>query len=217
MRSMFKVRSAARALPPSPPVAGPPRERYFSPPLPHAPWLPCFPACTPRPSSQALLSTSAGRDELQPAAELRHVRRHSHCLDERHVRRALRRACHAPTALQSGPLRVRATCARRCPTPSPAFRPAHLARHRTPLFRLGRAHPPCPPPTSCSSVAHGRAPRPSPLLAMTRGGLREAAREDRLCMCAHGETRSRHPAEHVRPPNRNLLRKCVGRLRKLFG
>jgi len=45
-----------------------------------------------------------------------------------------------PSALQSRVLRVRAACARpSAPRPSsPAFRPAHLARHRTPCFRLGR-------------------------------------------------------------------------------
>ena len=35
----------------------------------------------------------------------------------------------------------------------------------------------CPPPTSWSSAARGRAPRPSPPLAMARAGLREAASE----------------------------------------
>eukprot|EP00964_Phaeocystis_antarctica_P111735 scaffold76028_cov43-Phaeocystis_antarctica.AAC.1 len=50
----------------------------------------------------------------------------------------------------------------------------HHSPHRMPSFRLGRARP-CPPPTSCSSVARERAPRPSPLLAMARAGVREAA------------------------------------------
>eukprot|EP00964_Phaeocystis_antarctica_P028698 scaffold16195_cov50-Phaeocystis_antarctica.AAC.1 len=49
-----------------------------------------------------------------------------------------------PQPPQSRVLRVRAVCARRCPTrpSSRAFRPAHLARHRTPCFRLGRPRRP---------------------------------------------------------------------------
>eukprot|EP00964_Phaeocystis_antarctica_P155967 scaffold125415_cov48-Phaeocystis_antarctica.AAC.4 len=60
------------------------------------------------------------------------------------------------------------------PLPSPAPPPLglHFAPQRMPALRLGRAQTPCPPPTSCSSVAHGRAPRPSPL---ARAGVREAA------------------------------------------
>ena len=80
--------------------------------------------------------------------------------------------------------------------PSPQTLPPpgpHLALPRMSSFRLGRTHPPCPPPTSCSSVAHGRAPRPSPPLAMTRAGVREAAFES-------GLQRSRHPTRHhLRP------------------
>ena len=38
-----------------------------------------------------------------------------------------------------------------------------------------RAQRPCLQPTSCSSAARGQARRPSPLLAMARAGLREAA------------------------------------------
>eukprot|EP00964_Phaeocystis_antarctica_P123967 scaffold87666_cov56-Phaeocystis_antarctica.AAC.1 len=40
-------------------------------------------------------------------------------------------------------------------------------------FLLGRAHTECPTPTSCTSVARGRTPRPPSLLAMeSRAGLR---------------------------------------------
>eukprot|EP00964_Phaeocystis_antarctica_P068808 scaffold41714_cov51-Phaeocystis_antarctica.AAC.2 len=53
----------------------------------------------------------------------------------------------------------------------------HLAPHHMPSLRLGRAQTPCPTPTSCSSVASGRAPRPLPLLATARAGVREAARQ----------------------------------------
>eukprot|EP00964_Phaeocystis_antarctica_P092954 scaffold59881_cov48-Phaeocystis_antarctica.AAC.4 len=44
-----------------------------------------------------------------------------------------------------------------------------------PFLRLGRPQTPCPTPTSCPFVARGRAPRPSPLLAMARAGVWEAA------------------------------------------
>eukprot|EP00964_Phaeocystis_antarctica_P149892 scaffold117165_cov54-Phaeocystis_antarctica.AAC.1 len=47
-----------------------------------------------------------------------------------------------------------------------------------PSLRLGRTQTPCPTPTSCSSVAHGRATRPS--LSMARAGVRETARRHRL-------------------------------------
>merc|ERR1712153_244435 len=92
-------------------------------------------------------------------------------------------------------LRVRATLAPAAAPRPLAFWPAHLAPYHLPSYRLGRTRPPCPPPTSCSSVAHGRAPRPSPLPATTRPGLREAATEDRPA-CAL------RPAESLtlRPP-----------------
>ena len=75
---------------------------------------------------------------------------------------------------------------------------------RTPSVRLGRTQTRCPTPTSCSSAVRGRAPPPSPPLAMTRVGRREAATEaltEVLCV------RSRQslwrlpvpqPAAHVR-------------------
>eukprot|EP00964_Phaeocystis_antarctica_P111983 scaffold76209_cov58-Phaeocystis_antarctica.AAC.1 len=74
---------------------------------------------------------------------------------------------------------MRAACAATPPTPSRlpsrrAPRPASYA-----LLLTCRAHPPCPTPTSCSSVAHGRATRPLPQLAMARAGLWEAARPRR--------------------------------------
>eukprot|EP00964_Phaeocystis_antarctica_P102342 scaffold67699_cov63-Phaeocystis_antarctica.AAC.2 len=57
------------------------------------------------------------------------------------------------------------------PSPGHTFPPQHM-----PSLRLGRPQTPCPTPTSCSSVARGRAPRPSPLLATARAGVWEAAR-----------------------------------------
>ena len=65
---------------------------------------------------------------------------------------------------------------------TPSARPTPRTLSCALFATLGRAQTPCPPPTSCSSVAHGRKPRPSPPLAMarltvTRAGLREAARE----------------------------------------
>ena len=81
-----------------------------------APQLPRLPARTPRPAHRICPSfDSAARVGVQPAGELRHVQRHGH---DRHVLRALASACLAPTvAPQSRVLRVRAACARRCPTP----------------------------------------------------------------------------------------------------
>ena len=76
-------------------------------------------------------------------------------------------------------VRVAPRACRRCRlVPSLPPPGTHLAPHYTrPPFDSGRAQTPCPPPTSCSSAARGRAPRPSPPLAMARAGLREAARE----------------------------------------
>ena len=66
------------------------------------------------------------------------------------------------------------------PPPDP-----HLAPHRLPSLQRGRTQTPCPMPTSCSSVARGSAPLPSPLLAMDAAGwdaagVQETANEDRL-------------------------------------
>ena len=122
-----------------------------------------------------LLFDSAVRDGVQPAAELGHVQRHGH---GRHVLRALRaRALASKPSV--GP-RVCTPSARAHTHPPPSSR--HAPRppsYALPLSTRGRAHP-CPTPTSCSSVARGRAPRPSPPLAiMNRAGGREAARRPR--------------------------------------
>jgi hypothetical protein len=126
------------------------------------------------PLLHAPLSTPAVRARLQPAAELGHLQGHGH---ERHVPGALR-ACPDPQAL-SRAFPVHAACAAAAPRhalPPPGLHP-WPPDVRAPLLTLGRAQTLCPPPTSCSSAARGRAPRPSPPLAMARAGLREAARE----------------------------------------
>ena len=64
-----------------------------------------------------------------------------------------------------------------------------IARTHALLVRLGRAHPPSPPPTSCASAARGRAPPPSPPLAMARAGRLEAATEALSPRCACGRGR----------------------------
>ena len=90
--------------------------------------------------------------------------------------------------LHSQVLRVHVACAAAAPRP-PASRPASRPASHMPPFRLGRAQTPCPTPTSCRFVAHGRATRPSPLLAMPRAGVREAAnrapsaRSIFVCVC----------------------------------
>ena len=121
---------------------------------------------------------SAASVIVQPAAVLRHVQGHRYV---RHVSGALR-SCPGSQP-QSDPPRA---CRPLPPSPLHALQRASLARIIcVPSLRLGRAQAPCPPPTSCSSVAHGRAPRPSPVLAMARAGLREAAPEDRrLHVCS---------------------------------
>ena len=197
---MFYVRSAARTLPPQPPSRG------FS------ACAPLVPAAAPRPlapppsgphtspsitrpafdsAERGGLQSAAelrhvqrhGRGGLQSAAELRHVQRHGHGLD---VPGALRRACSAPLALQSRVVRVRATLAPAAAPRPLAFWPAHLAPHHLPSYRPGSSDPgrQCHPPTSCRSVAHGRAPQPSPLPATTRPGLREAAASEDRPACA---------------------------------
>ena len=80
--------------------------------------------------------------------------------------------CPAPNLHSSPPI-----CG--APRLSPPSGP-QLARHRMlPSLRPGRTRNLCPPPTSCSSAARGRAPRPSPPLDMARAGLREAAQPRR--------------------------------------
>ena len=123
---------------------------------------------------------------VQPAAELRHLQRHGH---GRHVRGALFPVPCPPPAVEPSPARC-SHCGR---PPLPASRHVYLApcaphrvprtvcpSHRVPLLStLGRMQPICPTPTSCSSVARGRAPRPSPPLAMARAGVRGPALEIR--------------------------------------
>ena len=78
--------------------------------------------------------------------------------------------CPAPN-LQPSPL----SCTLLAPPSPAASRPPgpHLAPHHMPSLRLGSTQTPCPTPISCSSVARGRAPRPSPT---ARAGVRGPAR-----------------------------------------
>ena len=63
---------------------------------------------------------------------------------------------------------------------------------RLPSVRLGSPQPPCPPPTSCSSAARGRAPPPSTPLAMAQAVLRDGPRLPapealtEVCACGRG-------------------------------
>ena len=84
--------------------------------------------------------------------------------------------CPAPN-LQSIPPLHAALAHRGRPPPDPPSRAAPRLAPYALLSTIGRTPPPCPTPTSCSSVARGRATRPSPPLAMARVGVREAARE----------------------------------------
>eukprot|EP00964_Phaeocystis_antarctica_P117892 scaffold81738_cov52-Phaeocystis_antarctica.AAC.1 len=87
----------------------------------------------------------------------------------------------APNLQSSPPLHAAcAAVARRLSPPDP-----QLAPHRMPSLRLGSSQTPCPTPefrvysslaTSCSSVARGRATRPSSLGQVPGAGVREAAR-----------------------------------------
>ena len=108
---------------------------------------------------------------LQSAAELRHVEGHN---NGAHVRGALRACPVAPHRLQSGPTSIHMPLAP--PPPTSSRRPSPRLAPRTTYALLGREQTPCPPPTSCSSVAPGRAPQPFPPLAMARAGLRGPAR-----------------------------------------
>ena len=101
----------------------PPRARRLRSPLPHAlpppgPHLARHRACPP--------FDSAGRAQVQPAGELRHVQRHNH---GRNVLRALA-ACTLPPSLQLGPPRARALllvpCSACAPCSSCARRPRAL-------------------------------------------------------------------------------------------
>ena len=97
MGNMFRVRSA-RALAPGLESGLPPCLPLVPPPPHRTPSCPAF--------------DSAERDDVQPAAELRHVQRHGH---DRDVLRALR-ACPGRPLPSAGP---------------------HFAPHRMPSFRLG--------------------------------------------------------------------------------
>eukprot|EP00964_Phaeocystis_antarctica_P008224 scaffold4429_cov36-Phaeocystis_antarctica.AAC.2 len=91
------------------------------------------PACRPAflaPHRMPFFRLSAGRVGVQPAAELRHLQRHGHAL---HVRRARSYPMPCP---QSAVEPFSARCLRRGRLPPPACRPAFLAPHRMPFFRL---------------------------------------------------------------------------------
>ena len=112
---------------------------------------------------------SAGRECVQSAAQLRYLQRHrlwQHVLGAllpvALTQSAVSGTLHAPRSLAACRLPPRTSHRTVC---SPSDSPS------------GSAHAPCPPTTSCRSVAHGRASRPSPPLnTMTRTGLQEAAR-----------------------------------------
>eukprot|EP00964_Phaeocystis_antarctica_P007052 scaffold3824_cov58-Phaeocystis_antarctica.AAC.1 len=108
---------------------------------------------------------SAESEGVQPAAELRHLRRHKHVAD---VPRAL-----LPVPCPQSTVDLSPACyVHRDRPPPPTCRPLYLAPLHMPPFRLGRGHPPCPPSTSCRSVAHGPTHawkrRPLALLAIAR-------------------------------------------------
>ena len=90
----------------------------------------------PRPASHALLSTlgTAGREGVQPAAELRHLQRHEH---GRHVLRALR--AYPASNLQSSPL-LHAACtadARHLRPPGLRLAPHHMRSFRLSAGSVG--------------------------------------------------------------------------------
>ena len=155
------------------------------PPPVHAPCAavtPCTPVSHATPLTPYRMPSpfdSAASVSVQPAAVLRHVQGHRHV---RHVSGALR-SCPGPRAhSRTLLLHAASAAAASCPLASLArIWPRIIC---APPSTRHRAQAPCPPPTSCSSVAHGRAPRPSPVLAMARAGLQEAAPEDRLHMCS---------------------------------
>ena len=216
--------AARRALCPQPSSRGSSACAPLAPaPLPHAlAPPPSGPHTSPGIARPAF--DSAGRDGFRPATELQHVQRHEH---GKHVRGALRRACALPPepsihGSSQGDLVLPLP-------PSPASRPRTLTSPRiarSPFDLAGRgilvrrqqaAHP--------LRMGGHRGLRPYLLWRELGSGdlLAELKPGSHLTetyagsACVHGETRSQHPAEHVKPPNRNLLRKCVWRLRKLFG
>ena len=108
MSSMFYVRSAACPA--------------------HAAHASAMHICTAQPCQTRIVMQpfySAGRVGLQPASELRHVKRHRH---EQHVFRALRAARACPARTLCSRLR-NAHIDIHCASPSPASCPPHLAPH----------------------------------------------------------------------------------------
>ena len=94
----------------------------------------------------------AGRVGVQPAAELRHLQRHNHV---RHVLRALLPVPCPQSAVEPSPAR----CVRRGRPPPAAPRPAYLAPHRMPFFRLSAGRvgvQPAAEPRHLQSHEHGR-------------------------------------------------------------
>jgi hypothetical protein len=100
----------------------------------------------------------------------------------------------------------------------PATRPAPVLAPivRAPLSTLGiRPQTPCPPPTSCLSVARGGATWPS-LPMMARTGLREAAPVAEMaalkigCVCAQraGHTGTHAEGEHLYLSGRSGRGRC---------
>ena len=149
---------------------------------------------------------SAASVGVQPAAEPRHVQRHNH---GGHALRALR-ACPCQQPPQFDPP---ARCLRRG-RPTPPRLPARLVVPRPKLpSRLGRLRTRCQPPTSSSSVAHGRAPRPLRLLAMARAGLQGPARPHSQPRPPCGQ-RSKPTMPTWRPPRRRTAPSRAGASRQ---
>ena len=150
---------------------------------PPPPGPPCPPVCL-------ACGPSAARVRLQPVPDLgQHLPRHERAI---HVSRALLPApcaspicTHAPCPLhamwtpRSSPVcpwkaaRAYSSCL------APLIHPAHPPCDSAPV---GSMQPPCPPPTSCSSAARGRAPPRAFYSAagMAGAGHREAATPEAL-------------------------------------
>ena len=191
---MFSVRCSPRPVPPNP-------QSLALPPCAHTlcvcatvarKHLP-LPGPQLAPHRVPCVRPSPERVRLQPAAQLGHLKRRSWALvaHELDVLRARLPALCAPQTCSRTFSPLHAAC-------TPRLRPrvyprearlVPLTPYTTPytpcalLVRLGSAQTPCPPPTSCSSAARGRAPPPSPALAITRAGRREAAPEALIEVC----------------------------------
>jgi surface protein len=130
------------------------------------------PACDPRQHAEAFNADISGWDTSR-VTDMRYMF---------NVRCSPRPAPRAPQpAVAPSPLHaacVHRDCAR---TPAEAARTSPLIP-RTPSLRLGSTHSPCPPPTSCTSAARGRATRPS-TTGMARAGRRKAAPEALTEVC----------------------------------